>query len=136
VRYYTRKFGYGIRGYDLLSTSNSAVAFDFDHTGKMDHIVLYRPGTGTIWILKHDGDYFIPVFRQGDPGDDTGIGGFNFDDPVDAAFAFDYDGTSRQDHLVVYRPGTGVIEIMKNTGGAFTPCMGTTTPAKGSVDST
>ena len=33
----------------------------------MDYLVLYRPGNGTIWILKHDDSYFIPVYRQGEP---------------------------------------------------------------------
>ena len=26
------------------------MAFDYNGTGKQDHLVCYRPGTGTIWI--------------------------------------------------------------------------------------
>jgi hypothetical protein len=45
--------GKGIGGYDLKSPNDLAFAFDYDHSGKLDHLVLYRPGTGTIWILKN-----------------------------------------------------------------------------------
>lgn len=39
-------------GYDLASPADRAFAFDYDHSGKLDHLVLYRPGEGTIWILN------------------------------------------------------------------------------------
>jgi hypothetical protein len=123
--------GYGIGGYDLLSTADSAIAFDYEHTGKMDYIILYRPGTGIIWIIKHDGNDFIPVYQQGDPGNGTGIGGFDLDNPVDSVFAFDYNSIGRQDNLVFYRPGTGIIEIIKNSNGIFTPVYGQHNPNGG-----
>jgi hypothetical protein len=44
--------GNGIGGYDLKDDRDRAFAFDYDGRGKLDHPVLYRPGTGTIWILK------------------------------------------------------------------------------------
>ena len=44
----------GIGGYDLLSDRDRVFPFDFDGSGNSDHLVLYRPGTGTIWILKHE----------------------------------------------------------------------------------
>lgn len=44
--------GGGIGGYDLKSAADQAFAFDYDSSGKLDHLALYRPGTGTIWILK------------------------------------------------------------------------------------
>ena len=111
--------GTGISGYDLMRPSDRVFAFDYDGTGKLDHLVLYRPGTGTIWILKNSGGTFSPVYHQGDPG--TGIGGFDLMRPSNRAFAFDYDGTGKLDHLVLYRPGTGTIWILKNSGGAFSP---------------
>jgi spore germination protein YaaH len=58
--------------------------------------------------------YFVrwsPVYAQGDPG--SGIGGYDLASPADRAFAFDYDGSGKLDHLVVYRPGTGTIWILK-----------------------
>ena len=44
--------GSGIGGYDLRSPADRVFAFDYDGSGKLDHLALYRPGTGTIWILK------------------------------------------------------------------------------------
>jgi hypothetical protein len=44
--------GIGIGGFDLKSSADRAFAFDYDHSGKLDHIALYRPGTGTMWILR------------------------------------------------------------------------------------
>jgi Common central domain of tyrosinase len=115
--------GVGIGGFDLASVDDRAFAFDYNSSGRLDHLVLYRPGTGTIWILKKNPDgSFEPVYAQGDPG--AGIGGFDLKSPNDLAFAFDYHGArrrqdrrtrrrSRQDHLVLYRPGTGTIWILR-----------------------
>ena len=38
--------------YDLRSPADQALAFDYDSSGRADHVTLYRPGTGTIWILR------------------------------------------------------------------------------------
>ena len=113
--------GYGIGGYDLLSPADQVFAFDYDGTGKLDHLVLYRPNTGTIWILKKNNDgNFSPVYHEGDPG--HGIGGYDLRSPADQVFAFDYDGTGKLDHLVLYRPNTGTIWILKkNNDGNFSP---------------
>ena len=111
--------GTGIGGYDLRSPADQAFAFDYNRSGKLDHLALYRPGTGTIWILRNDRGTFTPVYRQGAPG--IGIGGYDLRSPADRAFAFDYDGSGRQDHLALYRPGTGTIWILRNDRGTFTP---------------
>ncbi|KAI9764753.1 MAG: hypothetical protein M1839_005710 [Geoglossum umbratile] len=111
--------GTGIGGYDLKSSADRAFAFDYDHSGKLDHLALYRPGTGTIWILKNNGGTFTPVYRQGDPG--TGIGGYDLKSSADRAFAFDYDRSGKMDYITLYRPGTGTIWILKNTNGSFSP---------------
>jgi hypothetical protein len=110
----------GIAGYDFASAADQAFAFDYDSTGKLDHLVLYRPGTGTIWIVKNTGGTFTPVYGPGS----IGIGGYDLADAADRAFAFDYDGTGKRDHLVLYRPGHGVIWILKHAGGAFTAVYG------------
>jgi hypothetical protein len=111
--------GNGIGGYDLKSPADRAFAFDYDSSGKLDHLALYRPATGTMWILKNSGGVFSPVYRQGDPG--NGIGGYDLRSPADLAFAFDYDSTGKLDHMVLYRAGTGTLWILQNTGGAFSP---------------
>ncbi|EPQ57645.1 hypothetical protein GLOTRDRAFT_137908 [Gloeophyllum trabeum ATCC 11539] len=109
--------GKGIGGYDLKSPADRAFAFDYDSSGKLDHIVLYRPGTGTCWILKKGDNGWVPVYAQGDPG--KGIGGYDLRSPDDRLIAFDYDHSGKADHLVCYRPGTGTIWILKNDCGQF-----------------
>ncbi len=121
--------GSGIGGYDLKSSADQAFAFDYDGSGKLDHLALYRPGTGTIWILKNSGGNFTPVYAQGDPG--SGIGGYDLKSSADQAFAFDYDGSGKLDHLALYRPGTGTIWILKNSGGNFTPVYAQGDPGSG-----
>ena len=121
--------GNGIGGYDLKSTDDRAFGFDYDGSGKADHMTLYRPGTGTIWILKRTGSNFAPVYHQGSPG--NGIGGYDLKSTADSVFAFDYDSSGKLDHLVLYRPGTGTIWILKNTGGNFTAVYAQGSPGNG-----
>ncbi|KAI9799780.1 MAG: hypothetical protein M1833_003899 [Piccolia ochrophora] len=107
--------GKGIGGYDLKSPADRAFAFDFNSSGKLDHIALYRPGTGTFWILRNVGGSFTPVYSQGDPG--SGIGGYDLISPADRAFAFDWSGSGKADHLALYRPGTGTFWVLEHTRG-------------------
>jgi hypothetical protein len=88
----------------------------------MDYITLYRPGTEIIWVLQHNGNNFMPGYQQGDHG--SGIGGFDLVDPVDSVFAFDYNSTGRQDYLVLYPLGTGVLWTLQNSSDTFTPVYG------------
>ena len=119
--------GNGIGGYDLKSADDRIFAFDYDHSGKFDHLVLYRPGTGTIWILQHKNGKFTPVFQQA-----NGIGGYDLKSTDDRVFAFDYDHSGRLDHLVLYRPGTGAIFIVRhNQNGSFTPVYQQPAPGNG-----
>jgi len=121
--------GNGIGGYDLKSSMDRAFAFDYDHSGKLDHLALYRPGTGTMWILKNTGGVFSAVYAQGDPG--NGIGGYDLKSPADRAFAFDYDSSGKLDHMALYRPATGTIWILKNNGGAFSAVYAQGDPGNG-----
>jgi hypothetical protein len=114
----------GIAGYNLADLRDRVFAFDYDGTGKLDHLTCYRPGTGTIWILKKvsdndSPDAFAAVYHQGDPG--SGIGGFDLGDWRDQVFAFDYGATGKLDHLVCYRPGTGMIRILKKVSDSDSP---------------
>ena len=93
------------------TADDRVLAFDYDSSGKQDHLLLYRPGTGTIWILRQGGGQFGPVCQQGDPG--SGIGGYDLQRASDRVVAFDYNGSAKQDHLVLYRPGTGTIWILR-----------------------
>jgi hypothetical protein len=121
--------GKGIAGYDIKSTADRAFAFDFDSSGKLDHIVFYRPGTGTIWILGHNGGTWFPAYRQGDPG--NGIGGYDLKSPADRAFAIDYDSSGKLDHIVLYRPVTGTIWILGHNGTDWSAVYQQGDPGKG-----
>jgi hypothetical protein len=103
--------GIGIGGYDLADPADRAFAYDYDGSGRLDHIALYRPGAGTMWILKNTSGTFAPVFAEGAPG--IGIGGYDLADPADRAFAYDYDGSGRLDHIALYRPGAGTMWILR-----------------------
>ena len=111
--------GVGIGGYDLTSTADRIFPFDGAGTG-LDHLVLYRPGKGAIFIVTKDGTdekgipKFKAVYQQGVGG--TGIGGYDLTSAADRAFAFDFDGIGKLDHLVFYRPGRGAIFIIKQDG--------------------
>jgi hypothetical protein len=110
----------GIGGYDLTRESDRAFAFDYESAGKLDHIVLYRPGEHICWIVGRRDGKFTRQFPLDDNAPHNGIGGYDLDSNADKAFAFDFDGSGKQDHIVVYRPGTRIIWILgrkKNAGG-------------------
>jgi len=50
------------------------------------------------------------VYRKG--GSNAPAGPFGMHTKDDRAFAFDYEGSGRMDHIVAYTQGTGVIQIM------------------------
>jgi hypothetical protein len=124
----------GIGGYDLKSPADLAFAFDYDGSGKLDHLVLYRPGAGAMFILDKASNNFSPVLITGNPATGVywgygGVGFPNYDlkSPADLAFAFDYDGSDKLDYLVLYRPGVGAIEI-SNPKASNTPFFTGTPP--------
>lgn len=120
----------GIGGYDLGSPTDQIIAYDYESTGNLDHLVCYRPGGGAIFILRKTTDannnvtFSPPLYAQGYPGD--GIAGFNLLGSADRIIAFDYQSTGHPDHLLCYRPGIGTIWIIQkhvdqNKNVAFTP---------------
>ena len=117
--YHSREPGKGIGGYDLSSKADRAFAFDYDHSGKLDHIVMHRPGSGIFWILKNMNGVFSSVYRQN--GSEAGIGGYDLKSQHDRVIAFDYEHIGKADHLVLCRPGSGKISILKNRDGKFSP---------------
>jgi hypothetical protein len=114
----------GIGGYDLKSDHDRIVAFDYDHTGKLEHLVLYRPGSRIAWVVKHGaGNTFTAVYNS-----EAGIGGYNLAEHRDQLLAYDYDYSGRLDHLVLYRPGAGIVHILKHgAGNSFTPVVNSVT---------
>jgi hypothetical protein len=115
--------GQGIGGYTLLCDSNHQdfiIPYDYSGNGHLDHLVCYCPGLGAIYIIENDNGTFKPTsIQQGYGG--SGISQFDLSNPVDRIIAYDYAGSGSQDHLLCYRPGTGLVYILQNTNGAFSP---------------
>jgi hypothetical protein len=110
--------------YDLLSedaacrmsnAADRAFAFDYESAGKLDHLVLYRPGRRACFIVRHKGgnDFEALPGAQVNSSDSKGIGGFDLQSPNDRAFAFDFDGFGKLDHLALYRAGSGNFVLFK-----------------------
>ncbi|MFI7128797.1 S1 family peptidase [Nonomuraea sp. NPDC050153] len=112
----------GIGGYDLKDNRDRIIAFDYTGSGKRDHLLLYRPGGQTAWVLQHGaGNTFSAVFHSS-----AGIGGYDLTSADDQIIAFDYEHSGKLDHLLLYRPGTGMAHILRHNGGAtFTPVFAT-----------
>jgi len=110
----------GISGYDLNSLHDRIIAFDYDSSGKLDHLLLYRPGNKIIWIVKKNPDgTFIPVMQSS-----AGISDFDLNSVNDRIIAYDYDSSGKLDHLLIYRPGDRKIWIIKkNPDGTFVPVV-------------
>jgi hypothetical protein len=106
----------GIGGYTLADSRDTGFAFDYNSSGKLDHLVFYRPGAGTIWVLRNNGG----TFSQANAGESI-VKNYDLADDRDRAFAFDYNSSGKLDHLVLYRPGRTDCRIFKNNGGTFTP---------------
>ncbi|MFG1682743.1 S1 family peptidase [Nonomuraea sp. NPDC049269] len=121
----------GIGGYDLKDSRDRIIAFDYTGSGKLDHLLLYRPGAQTAWILEHGaGNAFRAVFHSS-----AGIGGYDLNSAEDQIIAFDYEHSGKLDHLLLYRPGTGMAHILRHSGGAtFTQVFATADGGIGGYD--
>ena len=98
--------GSGIGGYDLHSSAD--LAFAYDPLGSwLDHLVLYRPGTGKCWILQNNSGTFTPIYAS-----DSGIAGYDLRSVADRGLAYDYRSKGVADSLIFYRPGQGAIFII------------------------
>jgi hypothetical protein len=108
----------GIAGYDLASTADRVLAFDYNGDGKSD-LFLYRPGGGAAYVARSNGDgSFSRVYGQ------SGIGGYDLASAADRALALDYNGDGKDD-LFLYRPGGGAAYVLESNGdGSFTRVYG------------
>ncbi len=107
----------GIAGYDLLSTADQVLVFDYNGD-KKDDLFLYRPGRGAAWVARSNGDgSFTAVYAVGDngPAAPNGIAGYDLLSSNDQVLAFDYDG-DKKDDLFLYRPGRGAAWVARSLG--------------------
>jgi hypothetical protein len=98
----------GIGSYDLADRRDQAFAFDWTGSGKLDHIALYRPGTGAFYIVERNGGSFNTV-HQG-----SGIASYDLGDITDTVFALSLSGHGVSD-LAAYRRGTGIFYILSRS---------------------
>jgi uncharacterized protein YjbI with pentapeptide repeats len=102
--------GTAIAGF-LLVAGDRVLAYDYNSTGHLDHLLCYMPGAGAIVIAERKAAHdYQQVYFQGAPG--QGIGGFTLSDPGDRIIAFDYTGNGHLDHLLCYRPGSGLAVVV------------------------
>ena len=120
---YSFALGNGMGLVDLKKWDDKIIAFDYEHSGKMDHLLCYRPGSGLCTIVKNAGSSrtsekpFNVVFESS-----NGIGPYDLLSSQDKIIAFDWDN-GKMDHLVCYRPGSSTIWFLRNSGGAFEKIM-------------
>ena len=114
----------GIGHYDLGSKADRLIAYDYESSGRPDYLLCYRPGTGAMTIAHRQGDTFANVYMQGDPGNGIGdpqLRRFSLLDPLDQIIAYDHTGSGHLDHLVCYRPGSGLIVMLKKVSDTDDP---------------
>jgi len=130
----------GISHWDLRNAADRLCLFDGDSTGWLDHLVIYRPGKGAVGVFMFrqlaSGGVWNPqaVHFVGDPpaaGTASGIGGYDLRSPADRLLAFDYAGSGKLDHLLCYRPGSGVVHILRREGNALRPVFTSSTGLRG-----
>lgn len=111
----------GIGGFDFHLAQDQVVAFDFDHSGRQDHLLMYRPGSNIVIISKLDfknpqdpaDDRYVTVFVS-----KTGIGGYALTSTADRIVPFDYDHDGQLDELAVYRPGAQQLTVITHGQGS------------------
>ncbi len=118
--------GGGIGGWDLTQPEDRIIAYDYEGSAHLNYLVCYRPGRGAIYIVKKVSDAdnltaFSAVYTQADDGPGGGIGGYPLTDPADQIIAYDYEGSGHLNYLVCYRPGSGVVQILKKVSDANRP---------------
>ncbi|MEU6709557.1 CehA/McbA family metallohydrolase [Streptomyces wuyuanensis] len=97
--------------YDLASMADRIVPFDYRGTGKKDHLLCYRPGVGSAYILSPGSDGYQAVYQG------TGLGSYDLRSGADQVVPFDFTGSGKADHLICYRPGVGTVHIVNPRGG-------------------
>jgi hypothetical protein len=111
--------------YDVSNPHDRIFAFDYYNTGVPSTVVCYRPGYKVCYIIDTNsgtGTFFDQTLFEST----NGIGGYDLSSTGDQMFAFDVDGNGHKNALVCYRPGTGVIFILRqNSTNSFSNCYPT-----------
>ena len=111
----------GIGKYPLDNAADRLMPFDYTGSGKDDHLLAYRPGTGRAWVLAPQTDGSFKAVVQSS----NGLGGFPLNNTADIVTGFDYNGSGSNTHLLAYRPGDGTVNgtvyiLVPDGQGGFT----------------
>src|ERR1700761_2390382 len=88
----------GVGGDPLTSVDDRIIAFDYDHSGKQDHILVYQPGADKVEIYKNTGTATAPVYTTVFTST-TGIGGYHLAQPCTGNnYQFDFGS----DQIIAY----------------------------------
>lgn len=97
------------------------IAYDYESDGNMDDLLYWLPGTGEYAIYTHDCPACGFTLQQNSLNTHAGIAGYNLAATNDKIIAYDWSGNFTYSGLICYRPGNGIVWVMKNTGpGTFT----------------
>ncbi len=91
------------------------IPYDATGNGHEDHLLLYIPGEGEFWVIHWNGTGWIQ-----DAYNNTGIGGYDLLSKYDKIIAYDY-GSGYKNYLICYRPGSGLVWVLKNNSGTGLP---------------
>jgi hypothetical protein len=98
----------GLPGFDLSNTRDLVTPYDYDYTGKLDHLVFYRPGGRLVGIYRKGSAAAPAAVYTGT----NGIGGYDVAVASDRIVAFDADHSGGANSLLLTRPGWKVAYVV------------------------
>jgi hypothetical protein len=107
--------GGGIAGYNLASTADKIIAYDWNGNFTYDGLICYRPGTGIVWVMQGTGNGALTVTNPGS----SGIGGYDLKGATDQIITLDYQNSGTPKDLALYRPGVGYCWILEHVNNTF-----------------
>ncbi|MFG3283231.1 hypothetical protein [Streptomyces sp. NPDC048111] len=121
--------------YPEFTPEDRIVAFDYGRTGKNEYLLAYRPGAGQAFLLTPSTGTspafpyeVVKVFNGGI------VPGFNLMSYADLMAGFDFNSTGSATHLLMYRPGTGLVCIATSDGNGGLKAVITNTDGIGGWD--
>ncbi|MCP3168689.1 FG-GAP-like repeat-containing protein [Myxococcus qinghaiensis] len=115
---WTRSTSIMSAGFDFWSPNDRVVVLDFNNDGR-DDLFVYRPGGGPAYAMQGNANRTFTTTMAA-----SNFAGFDFGEPQDRAFAFDYDNDGNKD-LFFYRPISSVAWVARSNGdGTFSQAYG------------
>lgn len=87
------------------------IAYDANGTGHDDHVLIYVPGQGILYLLRYQGG----IYWHLEWSSTTGIAGYDLKGAYDKIISYDY-GSGTKNALITYRPGSGFVWVINING--------------------